>query len=152
MKARTKSDIIKQKKIELFYKKAIFFQQAEFMAACGQTVDKKNKRQSELYKKLINEEFNEFLDSTSEAESADAVIDMIVVLIGYGLSRGWPMNLLWKEVMKSNMAKIDPVTGTVRKRKDGKVLKPGGWAPPNIQKILDNNTRNLWKRRERIQQ
>ena len=28
---------------------------------------------------------------------------------------------------------IDPETGKVRKREDGKVLKPEGWTPPNLE-------------------
>ena len=38
----------------------------------------------------------------------------------------------WKEVMKTNFAKIDKETGKVRKREDGKVLKPTGWVAPNL--------------------
>jgi predicted HAD superfamily Cof-like phosphohydrolase len=38
----------------------------------------------------------------------------------------------WKEVMKTNFAKIDSETGKVRKREDGKVLKPIGWVPPEL--------------------
>lgn len=38
----------------------------------------------------------------------------------------------WKEVMRTNFAKIDKDTGKVRKREDGKVLKPTGWTPPNL--------------------
>jgi predicted HAD superfamily Cof-like phosphohydrolase len=38
----------------------------------------------------------------------------------------------WKEVMKTNFAKIDKVTGKVVKREDGKVLKPDGWTPPAL--------------------
>jgi hypothetical protein len=34
--------------------------------------------------------------------------------------------------MKTNFAKIDGETGKVRKREDGKVLKPLGWEPPNL--------------------
>jgi predicted HAD superfamily Cof-like phosphohydrolase len=34
--------------------------------------------------------------------------------------------------MQTNFAKIDPATGKVRKREDGKVLKPEGWQPPNL--------------------
>jgi predicted HAD superfamily Cof-like phosphohydrolase len=38
----------------------------------------------------------------------------------------------WNEVMRTNFAKIDPETGKVRKREDGKVLKPEGWTPPDL--------------------
>jgi len=42
----------------------------------------------------------------------------------------------WKEVMDTNFAKIDPDTGKVRKREDGKVLKPEGWKAPDLQPYL----------------
>jgi len=46
----------------------------------------------------------------------------------------------WKEVMKTNIAKIDHETGKVRKREDGKVLKPLGWSAPELsQFIKDQN-------------
>jgi hypothetical protein len=38
--------------------------------------------------------------------------------------------------MKSNESKIDLDTGKVRKREDGKVLKPEGWKPPNLTPFL----------------
>jgi len=34
--------------------------------------------------------------------------------------------------MATNFAKIDKETGKVRKREDGKVLKPLGWAAPEL--------------------
>jgi predicted HAD superfamily Cof-like phosphohydrolase len=42
----------------------------------------------------------------------------------------------WKEVMKTNFAKIDKETGKVRKREDGKVLKPVGWSPPELAPFI----------------
>ena len=42
----------------------------------------------------------------------------------------------WKEVMATNFAKIDRQLGKVRKREDGKVLKPAGWEPPKLQNFL----------------
>jgi hypothetical protein len=38
--------------------------------------------------------------------------------------------------MKTNFAKIDKETGKVRKREDGKVLKPVGWVPPDLTKFI----------------
>jgi hypothetical protein len=38
--------------------------------------------------------------------------------------------------MRTNFAKIDAVTGKVRKREDGKVLKPEGWSPPNLEPFV----------------
>jgi predicted HAD superfamily Cof-like phosphohydrolase len=42
----------------------------------------------------------------------------------------------WKEVMRSNFAKVDPRTGKVTRREDGKVLKPEGWEPPRLERFV----------------
>jgi hypothetical protein len=42
--------------------------------------------------------------------------------------------------MRTNFAKIDPATGKVRKREDGKVLKPVGWTPPNLKPYIYEET------------
>jgi predicted HAD superfamily Cof-like phosphohydrolase len=39
-------------------------------------------------------------------------------------------------VLRTNLAKIDPDTGKVIKRDDGKVLKPEGWQPPQLAGYL----------------
>ena len=49
---------------------------------------------------------------------------------------GWDGEGAWKEVMDTNFAKIDLDTGKVRKREDGKVLKPEGWKAPQLEKFL----------------
>jgi predicted HAD superfamily Cof-like phosphohydrolase len=65
-------------------------------------------------------------------EQLDALIDILVVTIGALHSGGFDVEGAWNEVMRTNFAKIDPTTGKVRKREDGKVLKPEGWTPPNL--------------------
>ena len=42
----------------------------------------------------------------------------------------------WNEVARSNLSKIDPTTGKVNKRNDGKVMKPEGWTPPNLKPFV----------------
>jgi predicted HAD superfamily Cof-like phosphohydrolase len=115
---------------------SIFDDQALFMQDCGQTVSSFNFLQANMYLKLIQEEYEELLCAKTEVDAADAIIDILVVVVGYGLSRGWPMQELWDEVMKTNFAKVAPETGRVRRREDGKVLKPEGWKPPNIEGVL----------------
>ena len=51
-------------------------------------------------------------------------------------SGGFDAEGAWKEVMKTNFAKIDKETGKVCKREDGKVLKPVGWTPPDLKPFL----------------
>ena len=69
-------------------------------------------------------------------EELDALIDILVVTIGAIHSMGADAEGAWKEVMKTNFAKIDKETGKVRKREDGKVLKPLGWVAPELAPFL----------------
>jgi len=50
--------------------------------------------------------------------------------------RGYDIQGAWDEVVKTNMAKVDPATGKVRRREDGKILKPEGWKPPDMSKFI----------------
>ena len=116
-----------------------FRDQEKFMRACDQTVDGNNQDQFDLYHKLIKEEVGELqtaIDNTDRVEQLDALIDILVVTIGAIHSMGADANGAWKEVMRTNFAKIDKDTGKVRKREDGKVLKPVGWTPPNLKPFV----------------
>lgn len=89
---------------------------------------------------LIHEEVNkELLPAMATGdlvEIADALADSIYVIVGTALEYGIPLDHVWKAVQSSNMAKVDPTTGHVRKREDGKVLKPEGWRSPDIRGVL----------------
>jgi len=112
-----------------------FRDQEKFMRACDQTVDQFNQEQFNLYVKLMEEEWKELkvaIDNNDKLETLDALLDFIVVTVGAIHSGGYDGEGGWKEVMSTNLAKIDKETGKVRKREDGKVLKPLGWVPPNL--------------------
>ena len=116
-----------------------FRDQEKFMTACGQTVGEPNLQQYGLYGGLIEEEVNEFAEAIAAndpVEQLDALIDILVVTIGAIHSMGADAEGAWKEVMSTNFAKIDRETGKVRKREDGKVLKPLGWTPPDLAPFL----------------
>jgi predicted HAD superfamily Cof-like phosphohydrolase len=116
-----------------------FRDQEKFMRACDQTVGEVNEQQFDLYKNLIEEEFNELTTAelaNNRVEQLDALIDILVVTIGAIHSMGAEAEGAWKEVMKTNFAKIDSETGKVRKREDGKVLKPLGWTPPDLSQFI----------------
>ena len=113
-----------------------FKDQEKFMRACDQTVDSHNDQQFKLYYDLIAEEFAELnasVYSGDRVEQLDALLDILVVTIGAIHSMGANGEGGWKEVMRTNFAKIDRETGKVRKREDGKVLKPQGWTPPDLK-------------------
>jgi predicted HAD superfamily Cof-like phosphohydrolase len=110
----------------------IFNDQRKFMQACGQTTDEFNREQYQMYCNLIREEFDELCASDNIIEDLDALIDIMVVTAGALHSLGVNPEGAWKEVMRSNFDKVDPRTGRVNKREDGKVLKPEGWEPPRL--------------------
>ena len=125
-----------------------FRDQEKFMKACGQTTDEYNGSQFKMYLDLIKEEYKELLVAqgidengeqahpVDEEETLDALLDILVVTIGAIHSAGYDAEGGWKEVMSTNFAKIDKETGLVRKREDGKVLKPVGWVAPNLTPFL----------------
>ena len=113
-----------------------------FMTAAGQSVPPFNANrsgQSDLYMKLIQEEYTELMDAeavSDDAEICDACFDLMWVIVGYMKSRGWDCENIWDEGAKSNLSKIDSATGKVKKREDGKILKPEGWKPPDFAKFV----------------
>jgi predicted HAD superfamily Cof-like phosphohydrolase len=114
----------------------LFQDQEKFMRACDQTVGEFNREQYQLYCNLISEEFNELVASHTKKDDLDALIDILVVTIGAIHSLGVDGEGAWDEVMRTNFAKIDTETGKVRKREDGKVLKPEGWLPPELERFV----------------
>ncbi len=116
-----------------------FRDQEKFMRACDQTTDVWNQAQFDLYVNLIEEEFKELKEAISandRVEILDALEDIMVVTAGAMHSAGFNGEGGWKEVMRTNLAKIDRDTGKVRKREDGKVLKPVGWTPPDLKSYV----------------
>ena len=116
-----------------------FRDQEKFMRSCDQTVGTLNQDQYKLYLDLMEEEWRELktgLLMENSEEQLDALLDFIVVTIGAIHSAGFDGEGAWKEVMATNFAKIDKETGKVRKREDGKVLKPIGWKSPELAQFL----------------
>ena len=109
------------------------------MVAGDQTVDNYNELQYNMYLNLIKEEVQELQDAVDQddkVEQLDALIDILVVTVGAIHSLGADGEGAWNEVMATNFAKIDAETGKVRKREDGKILKPEGWKTPELKPFL----------------
>jgi predicted HAD superfamily Cof-like phosphohydrolase len=108
----------------------------KFIEACDQ---ERNGDNVHLYRGLIAEEYDEFQHAVimrDEVEQLDACMDMIWVILGYCYMKGWNVDGAWNEVARSNLMKINPETGKVNKREDGKVLKPEGWTPPQLEQFI----------------
>lgn len=109
----------------------------DFQEACDQTPSIDNYA---MYLDLITEETGELKDAIiagDRVEQLDALVDILVVTIGAIRAAGWDGEAAWNEVMKTNFAKVDPTTGKVIKRADGKVLKPEGWTAPELAQFVN---------------
>ena len=105
---------------------------------------------------LVTEEFNEFIRAigftvhgqvevdpfyaVDMVETADAIADLIYVLIGTAHEFGIPLQAVWDAVHASNMAKV----GGGQDSK-GKIQKPPGWVAPDVAGVLEAHG---WKGRE----
>ena len=116
-----------------------FRDQDKFMTACEQSVNGMNDEQFKMYTNLITEEYDELgvaIAAGDPVETLDALVDILVVTIGAINSMGADGEGAWREVMSTNFNKIDRQLGKVRRRDDGKILKPDGWEPPQLAKFL----------------
>lgn len=119
---------------------SIFKDQEKFMIAGDQSVDNYNESQYNMYLDLIKEEVQELQDAVDQddkVEQLDALIDILVVVVGALHSLGADAEGAWNEVIRSNMSKVDPATGKVIKREDGKVLKPATYSAPELEQFLN---------------
>ena len=108
----------------------------KFATACDQPASPENYA---MYLGLIDEEYEELLEAIvnqDKVEQLDALVDILVVTMGAIRAAGWDGEGAWNEVMNTNFAKINPETGKVIKREDGKVLKPEGWQPPKLDAYM----------------
>jgi len=92
---------------------------------------------------LINEEAEEFEQAAQArnlVEMADALADVIYVALGAAVSLGIDLAPVFEEVHRSNMTKVWS-DGQVRRREDGKVIKPPTYSPANIAQELERQAR-----------
>ena len=107
-----------------------------------------------LRKDLIEEEFDEFLDShettyggssrlgfyhelvdVDTVAYADALADLVYVCFGAAIEAGIDLNMVLRDVHRSNMSKLGE-DGRPIYREDGKVLKGPNYSAPNIKEVL----------------
>lgn len=122
--------------------------------AFGQPLSKYIETSPELLKlrrKLITEEYLELMAEFDEAERQlehtgkvspateenllKEAVDLLVVTYGLGVTYGWAMNHAFREVIRSNMSKLDK-DGKVLYREDGKVLKGPYYIPADVRKFI----------------
>jgi predicted HAD superfamily Cof-like phosphohydrolase len=93
---------------------------------------------------LCSEEWDEF-QTAHEGEDlvalADAICDLVYVLVGTAVSYGIPFDKCFAEVQRSNMSKLDQ-DGKPIIREDGKILKGPFFSPPALARIIYGNSRS----------
>lgn len=108
---------------------------AEFMRAMGQevrsvpcgTLEDVPFVEEDLRVSLIEEEFGEFVAAETVVDVADAIADLLYVVVGAACTYGIRLQPIWDEVHRSNMSKLG---GPVRD--DGKRLKGPNYSPPDM--------------------
>lgn len=93
----------------------------------------------ELRIRILREEFEEYNHGElgdDIVEIADALGDMAYIIAGTALEYGIPLDRVLDEIHRANMAKLGP-DGKPILRDDGKVIKPKGWQPPDIERALN---------------
>ena len=70
------------------------------------------------------------------AEQCDAFVDIWYYSLNAACKKGVNCSKIFDIVHNANMAKRDPVTKKFLKRQDGKIIKPKGWQPPNVEKEI----------------
>lgn len=95
---------------------------------------------SRLRFNLMAEENVEYLEACAAedvTEIADAIGDMLYILIGTALEHGMQDHLdrIFSEIHRSNMSKMGE-DGKAIRREDGKILKGPKYFRPNIEQII----------------
>ena len=97
-----------------------------------------------LQRRLIVEEFKEFLDAENQlimgltvnsAECLKELADLVYVAYQYAENLGWDLDEALDRVHKSNLSKLDE-NGNPIYREDGKVLKGPNYQPPDLRDLV----------------
>jgi len=80
----------------------------------------------------------------SMAEAYDAILDLMVVVIGTGVALGLELEPGWQEIHRSNMSKF--IDGHLRK--DGKFIKGPSYSPANLTPIIQAQIEALEAKRK----
>lgn len=90
----------------------------------------------QLYSRLIMEEYDEWKQELlqvngSRTAELKELADLVYVIYGYALSKGWNLDEALYRVHVNNILRVKQPDGTVKKREDGKILKVDN--PPKVR-------------------
>ena len=95
--------------------------------------------ETSYFARFIMEELSEYLRACEEdslVDAADALVDLVYVVLGCAHAMGLPFDELFKVVHNSNMGKT-PASETMRSVRGSQydVIKPMGWTPPEAEML-----------------
>ena len=77
------------------------------------------------------------------AAQADSMVDAWYYMLNIASKHGMNLSKLFDVIHRANMNKRDPQTGQfIRRESDGKVIKPEGWQPPDVEGEIKNQIDN----------
>ena len=121
--------------------KTMFEMVRDFHTAFGQRVGEKPELpygdERELRMRLMKEEMKEYKQAEHNNDLTNLAVelaDIIYIACGTAVSYGIPLDDVFNAIHAANMNKL--VDGKVIRREDGKIKKPEGWQPADIEGIL----------------
>ncbi len=121
--------------------KTMFEMVRDFHEAFGQRVGTKPwlpyGDERELRMRLMKEEMKEYEQAEHNNDLNNLAVelaDIIYIACGTAVSYGIPLDNVFNAIHQANMNKL--VDGKVIRREDGKIKKPEGWQPADIEGIL----------------
>lgn len=88
-----------------------------------------------LWSKLIHEEWRELQLATSHENAFKEICDLVYVLMGYCIVRGWDFDEAFFRVHLSNMSKLGQ-DGVPIRREDGKIVKGPNYKPADLGDLI----------------
>lgn len=79
------------------------------------------------------------ISNATHKEILDGLVDQVVIILGISTLLGYDFDGAWDEVLRSNLSKVDPDTGKVSRREDGKVLKGKDFFPPDLEPYIGDD-------------
>lgn len=102
----------------------------EFIQTSGQKPD------ADLYKLLIREEFDEFIQADSRLEELKELADLVYVIYGYANAKGYDLDNAVRRVHINNIGRMYQADGTIHRREDGKIIKNPDYPKVNLEDLI----------------
>jgi predicted HAD superfamily Cof-like phosphohydrolase len=90
----------------------------------------------ELYAQLIIEEYKEWLTSEDVMEEMKELTDLVYVIYGYALAKGFNLEEAVRRVHKNNLGRCIQPDGSVQRRPDGKILKNKEYPKVQLEDLM----------------